>query len=119
MTTTSSSIQVPAIDAACNELAITSEQKTPFLESTHKWRQEFRFRDGSFGKDLVDWGCSRTLKRLSRMALAYLRAEYGTKWWPPARLNESRPFVEYPRDETLYALSLSHVRRADEILQHC
>ena len=64
-------------------------------ESTQSWRKQYKTREGTLGRNLVEWRQQKTQVDLEFMTIDYLEiGEYGLKHWPANTIG----ILEYPKD---------------------
>lgn len=96
--------QVPIVKELCEKLGFESlSDRQPLLDSTHQWRRMYLCKDGTFGKDLIQWKSLDTQRKLRKMAEEYVECSgNGPRFWPlkerPTERSRTRDVLEYPED---------------------
>jgi hypothetical protein len=90
--------QIPTVKKICEDLGFGDPLDKPesyLKESTQSWRKQYKTREGTLGRSLIEWRQPRTQIDLKSMTIDYLeKGGYGVKHWPANTLG----ILEYPKD---------------------
>ena len=94
--------QVPNVAELIDRLGFgTKAQKHNFQTSAKHWRRDYKCTDGTPGKDLIQWGDSRTQGKLRRMTEDFLgHTNIAIKIWPKKTPASPATALEWPTDRT-------------------
>lgn len=94
--------KIQTVTELCEELGFGSDTTRPasqLTDSIHRWRKEYKTRDGTPGTDLLDWKSRSVQEGLKEMTREFLEGGgYGAKIWPPQGIASPRDTPEYATD---------------------